>query len=171
MNWDAIGAVGEMIGASAVVISVIYLALQIRKQTHESRLAATRELNNHNLQAQAVLTDNGEIASIYLRAVQDYESLPDVDRLRISLHFHRNFRIMEQQFLHTKSGNVEASYLDSVNKAYREWLIFPGVQQWWKLSKHYFVSIFCRHIEQEMEAGEKEEEASTFQLNRLKTNQ
>ena len=96
MNWDAIGAVGEMIGASAVVISVIYLALQIRKQTHESRLAATRELNNHYLQAQAVLTEDGEIASIYLRAVQDYESLPDVDRLRISLHFHRNFRIMEQ---------------------------------------------------------------------------
>ena len=30
MNWDAIGAVGEVIGAMAVVISIIYLAVQIR---------------------------------------------------------------------------------------------------------------------------------------------
>ena len=31
MNWDAIGAVGEIVGALAVVISVIYLAVQIRQ--------------------------------------------------------------------------------------------------------------------------------------------
>ena len=168
MNWDAIGAIGEMIGASAVVISVVYLALQIRKQTHESRLAATRELNNQNVQSQTVITENAEIASIYLKAVRDYESLPDLDRLRISLQFQRNFRMLEQQFLHIKSGNVEASYLESVNKAYREWLVFPGVKQWWKLSKHHFDSGFCAYIEQEMQAGEQEEYASTFQLNRQK---
>ena len=30
MNWDAIGAVGEIIGAIAVVVSLMYLAVQIR---------------------------------------------------------------------------------------------------------------------------------------------
>ena len=30
MNWDAIGAVGEIIGAIAVVVSLMYLAIQIR---------------------------------------------------------------------------------------------------------------------------------------------
>jgi hypothetical protein len=44
MNWEAIGAVGEVFGAIAVVVSVIYLAIQVRKQTEEARLAATREL-------------------------------------------------------------------------------------------------------------------------------
>ncbi len=43
MNWDALGAIGEIVGATAVVISVIYLAVQIRKQTVESRLSATRD--------------------------------------------------------------------------------------------------------------------------------
>lgn len=32
MNWDAIGAVGEIVGALAVVISLVYLASQIRIQ-------------------------------------------------------------------------------------------------------------------------------------------
>jgi hypothetical protein len=30
MNWDAIGAVGEIVGAVAVVLSLVYLAVQIR---------------------------------------------------------------------------------------------------------------------------------------------
>lgn len=45
MNWDAIAAVGEIMGALAVVVSVAYLAVQIRKQTAESRLTAARELS------------------------------------------------------------------------------------------------------------------------------
>ena len=45
MNWDAIGAVGEIVGASGVIISVIYLALQIKKQTKESQMASMRDLS------------------------------------------------------------------------------------------------------------------------------
>ncbi|HSG87779.1 MAG TPA: hypothetical protein VLA56_01105 [Pseudomonadales bacterium] len=34
MNWDVLGAAGELIGAVAVVVSVIYLAIQIRASTN-----------------------------------------------------------------------------------------------------------------------------------------
>ena len=37
MNWDAIGAVGELIGAIAVVITLVYLAIQIRQNTKTVR--------------------------------------------------------------------------------------------------------------------------------------
>jgi hypothetical protein len=30
MNWDAIAAIAELIGAAAVVLSLIYLAIQVR---------------------------------------------------------------------------------------------------------------------------------------------
>ena len=35
MNWEAIGAISEMIGALAVVVSLIYLAFQIRQNTNQ----------------------------------------------------------------------------------------------------------------------------------------
>lgn len=35
MNWDAIGAIGEVVGALAVVISLVYLALQIRQNSRQ----------------------------------------------------------------------------------------------------------------------------------------
>jgi len=32
MNWEMISAIGQMLGALGVIISLIYLALQIRAQ-------------------------------------------------------------------------------------------------------------------------------------------
>ncbi len=50
MNWEAAGALGEIVGAFAVVISLVYLAIQVRQNTtaiaaqaaHDA-LAAVRE--------------------------------------------------------------------------------------------------------------------------------
>ncbi|MFT4815649.1 MAG: hypothetical protein ACI9IQ_001142, partial [Cyclobacteriaceae bacterium] len=40
MNWDAIGALGEVAGALVVIISVVYLASQVRQNTAVSRADA-----------------------------------------------------------------------------------------------------------------------------------
>ena len=39
MNWDAIGAIGEVGGAVAVVVTLIYLAVQLRQNTRAIRSA------------------------------------------------------------------------------------------------------------------------------------
>ena len=44
MNWDAIGAVGEIIGAIAVVASLIYLAIQVRQSRASSEREAAFEM-------------------------------------------------------------------------------------------------------------------------------
>ena len=40
MNWEALGAIGEIVGAVAVVLSLIFLATQIRQNTRSSRTAS-----------------------------------------------------------------------------------------------------------------------------------
>lgn len=49
MTWDAIGAIGEIVGAIAVVASLIYLASQIRNQNNialrDSRSAISQRWN------------------------------------------------------------------------------------------------------------------------------
>ena len=127
MNWDAIGAVGEIIGAAAVAVSVFYLAAQVRKQTEEERLSATRELSELFLVTIGSVQEDKEFAEIYLRAVKDYDSVEHADRIRIAFFFQRGFRILEQQHLHTKRGNVDPIYFESMNLAFFEWLTFPGI--------------------------------------------
>ncbi len=40
MNWDALGAVGEIVGAVAVVATLVYLSIQIRQNTKSERASA-----------------------------------------------------------------------------------------------------------------------------------
>ncbi|HEX4653805.1 MAG TPA: hypothetical protein VH227_06115 [Candidatus Udaeobacter sp.] len=47
MNWEMISAVGQMLGAVGVIISIIYLTAQIRNQNKESRGGAMNVLTTH----------------------------------------------------------------------------------------------------------------------------
>jgi hypothetical protein len=44
VNWDAIGTIAELVGAVAVVVTLIYLAAEIRQSITSARVAARLEM-------------------------------------------------------------------------------------------------------------------------------
>ena len=44
MNWEALGAIGEIVAAVAVVVTIGYLAVQIRQNTRSVRDSAFQEV-------------------------------------------------------------------------------------------------------------------------------
>ena len=44
MNWDAIGAIGEVLGALGVILSLIYLSIQVKSNTKQLRFTASQEI-------------------------------------------------------------------------------------------------------------------------------
>ena len=44
MNWDALGAIGELVGAVAVVATLLYLSAQIRYSTRTAKSAVASDL-------------------------------------------------------------------------------------------------------------------------------
>ena len=44
MNWEAIGAIGEVLGAAAVVVTLGYLAVQIRQNSQAVKNSAAQSL-------------------------------------------------------------------------------------------------------------------------------
>ena len=49
MNWEAIGALGETVGALAVLVTLVYLAMQIRQNTKTVQAAKTEVFTDHIL--------------------------------------------------------------------------------------------------------------------------
>jgi hypothetical protein len=164
MNWEAAGAIGEIIGASAVVLSVIYLSFQIKKQTEESRLAATRELSAQTMELMSVLLANPELVTRYGKSVQMYEDLPNEERLWAAMLFQRMFRIIEQQLMHSKNSHVEEVYFESVEKTIQEMLSFPGVQQWWEKSNYMFSEMLREYVQPQLEIAKEKGYNSSFKI-------
>ena len=69
MNWEAAGAIGEIVGALAVFITLAYLAVQIRQNTGAVRAAALDSSVNALATVRAKIHDSGELTDIYLRGV------------------------------------------------------------------------------------------------------
>jgi len=83
MNWEAIGAIGEIVGAMAVVASLVYLATQIRQSTKVAR-SATRNAIAESAQrlGQDFIDDTG-MAEIFVKHISGEELTP-VEAIRSS---------------------------------------------------------------------------------------
>ncbi len=82
MNWEAIGAIGEILGAIAVLLTLIYLVGQIKQNaasvataTYESMMSGITDIN-------LVVVGNSELASIVARGGRDPDSLHHEEALR-----------------------------------------------------------------------------------------
>jgi hypothetical protein len=162
INWDAFGAIAEALGALAVILSVLYLATQIRSQTREARLSATRDLSTEFRQVLESIALDHEYSEIYQAGIYDYEGLADNDRMRVSYMLRSFLLICEQQYLHTKHGSIDTIFMDSSERVFREFLKAPGVQQFWRLSKHSFNDDFRTYIDTLKAEAESQDFGSSF---------
>jgi hypothetical protein len=150
LNWDALGVVVEAVGAIGVIVSVFYLAIQIRKQTTEAQLAATRDLARFNNEIAESISSDRELLKVYLKGASDYDSLSDEDRLVFGFFISRGMRLQEQIFLHSTHENLHASFYESIRARLTEQLALSGVRRWWELNKNAFSSDFRRYIAAEL---------------------
>ena len=80
MNWEAIGAVGEIAGAVAVVLSLIYLASQIRYSNRLMTLEATRDAFDQSLPVVDMILTDDHLMEILIK---DRDSLTEVERAKL----------------------------------------------------------------------------------------
>lgn len=128
MNWDAIGAIGEIIGALAVVLSVGYLAVQIR--TGSAALSTTlrdsvfASLAQWNYQ----LTSDPELAWMFHRGLNDFNTLDEKERPRFMHIIYGFFKVFENIYLHYLEGSLGADTWLQNKEIVHAYYATPGAQ-------------------------------------------
>ena len=95
MSWQDLGSIGELVSAIAVVISLVYLAFQIRQNTGQidqntkaAQATAFDSSITHTMVARQAIFENEDVARIYNEGSLDPDSLSEQDRLRFRLIVH-----------------------------------------------------------------------------------
>ncbi len=89
-NWDAIGAIGEIIGAVAVVATLLYLASQTRHtRTAVESAANIGTAEAHSRFRQSLMT-NSDLADLLARANSD-PAVTEGEQIRLRALFHDIF--------------------------------------------------------------------------------
>ena len=88
MNWTALGALGQLAAAVAVLITLVYLAQQVRQSNRQNLLSAFRHTYDSLNEWALAVAESGEVAAIVLRGRQSYNDLGDIERFRFDhVHF------------------------------------------------------------------------------------
>ena len=74
MDWIAVGALAELVGAVAVVLTLVYLAEQVRNNTRMARRAVTAEAVAAVREANARIADDPSVVSCFGRAFRGWRT-------------------------------------------------------------------------------------------------
>lgn len=147
MNWDAISAIGEIVGATAVVVSVLYLALQVRGQVREARSAAIHEVSEGFREGIGATFMDPELAELFVRGKDDPEVLTPTQRVLFIALVQRNYRVWEDAFYQREERRLDETLWCSMERQYSALLYWPGVQWVWEIRRDYFTPDFRRYVD------------------------
>ena len=141
MDWNIAAAVAEMIGATAVVISLIYLAVQIRGQTDETRLAAMHDIS---VGFRQIVADfgRGDVADLYVKGIDGVDAFSDQEMFQLIVAAQQAFRLWEEAFYLYEDGRLDGKNWDGMNRQLASFLSTPGFSHVWKIRQQFYGSDF-----------------------------
>jgi hypothetical protein len=85
LNWEALGAIAELLGAIGVIVTLIYLSVQIRQNNNHLGGAATTAVFEYQRTLTEMLSADTELYKIALRGNEDLASLDSWEQQRFTL--------------------------------------------------------------------------------------
>ena len=148
MNWEALGAIGEIVGAVAVIATLGYLAVQIRQNTISLRHASTQQILQGIAELNEFLGSTPEVTDLFWRGSFNPESLSEDEWHRFVHIASAMIRRMELMFLNHQQGFVPAQVWEAQTNNLRRWFSAPGIQRWFSELGDGLVAEFRRYVEQ-----------------------
>ena len=145
MNWDAIGAVAETVGTILVLITLIYLAVQMRIANKQREIESLRHTYDGINRVCELLSESTEKASIVLRGRESLENLTDDEQMVFEFMHIRILNTVESWYMQLMETSPPGEYRDQQLENIAALIVYffknPGAQEIWGTAKHTFVPV------------------------------
>jgi hypothetical protein len=164
MNWDAVGAISEAIGVVAILISLAYLAVQIRQSTREfsrgleaNQLAAFERNIESGNRIRELLLIHPELLQLLADGYASYKKLDAPAKLRFGMLMRNIFSSMQGAYIrHLSLGHDPDEFAGSV-RMLDEILQQRGAREWLETNNPDWRSEFQALVELRLETFKEEE--------------
>ena len=148
MAWEIAASVAEIVGALAVVVSLIYLAREVRQNTVASRATMHQQYIDAQMNANRGVSDDPEISTLIANANKDYELLSESELIRLQFVFWNHFNQWHLAFTTQKHSMLETEMFDVVTRGYSGYIQSSvAFRNMWKASSFAYDKAFQEHVE------------------------
>jgi hypothetical protein len=133
MNWDTIGAIGEILGAGAVLITLVYLSLQIRHLKNQTASVTLDQIMASFNEYSGHIASSASLAELIANGRQSYHSLSAADKLRFDNIHYFLLNSLENWFLKRDAvyGMHAEESVNNIEENLRVFCAHPGFKEFW----------------------------------------
>jgi len=140
-----LGNYGEFIGAIGVVVTLAYLAVQIRQNTRALRAASIDSMTQFANDIRMNLFNDPEITTIYMNGLSGIDTLNDLERERFRLLMTNALWALWNAYTQAQLGETQS--WDAQKPVLSRFLSQPGGDWYWRTYKNEFSPDFQAEVD------------------------
>ena len=147
MSLSDLAAIGSFISGVAVVVTLVFLLLQMRQNTQAVRAAASQAHAANFQQLLNPMIEDGDVARLFRVGMGSVETLTDDERTRFLFICSGIFRFYEAARLQWRHGQLDDGHWWSVDTQLREIIGYSGIQTFWGMRRQWHSPEFRGWVE------------------------
>lgn len=144
MNWDAIGAIGEIVGAIAVVATLAYLARQMRDNSKQVKLNTTQSFASLGQDSFSPIYNTPETIRIWHVGTNAPKELDDIELATFYLFMDRVMNNALALVTHYESGVMSEAEFVHYRSMYQGFVATPGGRLWMAERRYKFPELLVK---------------------------
>lgn len=147
MIWEAVSAIAQMLATIAVVLTVVYLARQIQKNTLATQSQTHYQTTIALAETASAIGSNEKLSRIYRIGLSTPDQLDEDEYFRFAMIATSQFRTFENLYFQYRSGLVAEDFWIGHRENILWFYHCPGMQIWWKEKRLAFSKGFREFLE------------------------
>lgn len=144
--FETLGNLGDFIGGIGVVITLLYLAIQIKRNTEQTRLNTAGDSWSGILEAFEPFY-YGENSAIFQRGLAGDSELTEGEFLTFAFLMTRMLGQFELSLYQNRHGALDEELLAMQSRIIQSIVITPGGRQWWeRAGQNLFGGAFVAYV-------------------------
>jgi hypothetical protein len=148
LKLSELASLAEIVGAIAVVISLVYVGAQVRDTTRAVRSAA---INDANITLQSwyeLMSGDAQGINVFLEAATSTEPLSREEEFRYMMQSMAFFYAIQNVYLLGREGSLDDDTAAALTAGIQATRNTPGFDRFWSQRRWYFKPEFVEFVEQ-----------------------
>ena len=137
LSLSEITGIAEIIGSLGIIVSLIFVGLQVRQNTHQVEAASYQALSNF-VRAVNALGNAPQTANLVRRGLDDFQALSEDEKVQFDGKMGELASYFAEVAQRYQQGTLSAQEDESLQLLFAQVFSSPGVKEWWTYGKRTF---------------------------------
>ena len=146
MTLEEIYYIGQTVAVVALVVSLVFVGVQIRQNTRATRAASHNAVSDSLNEINRLFAENADVTRIWIAGINNRQALSEEERWRFDSTLRAYMHVCETMYIQAGLGAGDKSIMLAEVEGIRLVITSPGSREWWAENPYGFCDEFRAYV-------------------------